>query len=707
MSAFAYGLQSGLESDAAAQQHKQALADWNFQNKFLDLTNAKGTLQQKYASTLDKENKPTAASQQYVDALTKNEADQRQLLQSYMHPQTNPGALERLGRWVTNELHITKPEATDFMVNSHPKGLVEPGNLPIWNRPRVNNADGSFSSEYSVSFQDDNGHEVLVPTVVDGKFLTPDGKKPPTGSPAEKAMFKAAWDHYLKTGQNLGKFANPQDADAYAQALHSRGEAPKNIVKEEAQQKQGEAADTAAAQRDVAAAPLSPAYEAAQKSEEANQAWLSTYQTKVDQLRKLDPDMPPDQARRAALELMGVKLAVGLKPPVRLKMKDGSIISAQEDGEGNFYRLGSAEEIPADLIDGLAPKSQTEINHDQYLEAVDKGFKGSEAQWLAEQRAGGSSSQFNETLRAYARAHNTTVDQLPFQAYDFVSRMIALSHALPSTGTTNTIKQDLNGWWVPIQETNTKTPGAGVKLTDPLGPARSNWMAPSATPAPAAPGGAAPPSPAPNGATPSRPAPPPSRPAPAPHHPSAPASSTRVGQPLFQGRTPTTDTDEKNERAAELAYREVLKAATNTNPVDSQNMVMAWLKGKVGRVTQTEIGMVRNLGSLFEKFDGTWNSITKGTMSPTQISWFVKNARENYEAAQAVVDKDRQQGPAVGSGAPQDPQALKNEANKKMWSTPSQPAPDIGDSDIGDDGKRHRYIGGDPGEPKNWPVVAQ
>lgn len=108
------------------------------------------------------------------------------------------------------------------MVTPNPKGLVEPGNIPIDNRPTVKNADGSHSTEYSVSFNQD-GKEVLVPTVVGGKFLTPDGKKPKEGSPEEKAMFKAAWQHYLDTGENLGKFDSPANADAYAEQLHNRG----------------------------------------------------------------------------------------------------------------------------------------------------------------------------------------------------------------------------------------------------------------------------------------------------------------------------------------------------------------------------------------------------------------------------------------------------------------------------------------------------
>jgi hypothetical protein len=119
----------------------------------------------------------------------------------------------------------TAPQgSTQFTVGAKPKGMVEEGNLPVWNRPTVQNGDGSHSSEYSTSFEQD-GKEVLVPTVVDGKFLTPDGKKPKPGSPEEKAMFKKAWQNYLDTGQNLGKFDGVKSADAYANTLHNRGSA--------------------------------------------------------------------------------------------------------------------------------------------------------------------------------------------------------------------------------------------------------------------------------------------------------------------------------------------------------------------------------------------------------------------------------------------------------------------------------------------------
>jgi hypothetical protein len=128
----------------------------------------------------------------------------------------------------SSDVHNPPPKtATDqsqTMAVKNPKGMAEAGNLPIWNRPSVKNSDGSHSTEYSTSFNVD-GKETLVPTVVNGKFLTPDGKKPAEGSDAEKTMFQAALQHYKDTGQHLGKFDTPANADAYASQLHNRGDA--------------------------------------------------------------------------------------------------------------------------------------------------------------------------------------------------------------------------------------------------------------------------------------------------------------------------------------------------------------------------------------------------------------------------------------------------------------------------------------------------
>jgi hypothetical protein len=104
---------------------------------------------------------------------------------------------------------------------SEPKGMLKRGNIDLANRPTVKNADGSHSSEYSTSFGTDKG-EVLVPTIADGKFLTKDGKKPAVGSIEEKAMFKAAEDRFRSTGEHLGIFDSPDNADIYAESVHNR-----------------------------------------------------------------------------------------------------------------------------------------------------------------------------------------------------------------------------------------------------------------------------------------------------------------------------------------------------------------------------------------------------------------------------------------------------------------------------------------------------
>jgi hypothetical protein len=61
-----------------------------------------------------------------------------------------------------------------------------------------------------------------VPTIVNGKFLTPDGKKPKPGSAEEKEMFKRAWKHYEQTGEHLGIFDTSEHADVAANLIHNR-----------------------------------------------------------------------------------------------------------------------------------------------------------------------------------------------------------------------------------------------------------------------------------------------------------------------------------------------------------------------------------------------------------------------------------------------------------------------------------------------------
>lgn len=86
-------------------------------------------------------------------------------------------------------------------------GLVVPGNINIHRRPTVKNRDGSISTVRSASFEDEKGRNVLIPTVIEGRGVVP---------------IDEAIKYYQQTGEHLGMFDTPDNADAYAQGLHEQ-----------------------------------------------------------------------------------------------------------------------------------------------------------------------------------------------------------------------------------------------------------------------------------------------------------------------------------------------------------------------------------------------------------------------------------------------------------------------------------------------------
>jgi len=83
------------------------------------------------------------------------------------------------------------------------------GNIDLNNRPIVKNEDGSISTVRSMSFYDDKEHkEILIPTVIGNRVVSD----------------QEAIDHYYETGEHLGKFDSPEEADKYAEELHLQQE---------------------------------------------------------------------------------------------------------------------------------------------------------------------------------------------------------------------------------------------------------------------------------------------------------------------------------------------------------------------------------------------------------------------------------------------------------------------------------------------------
>jgi hypothetical protein len=141
----------------------------------------------------------------------------------------------------------------------------------------------------------------------------------------------------------------------------------------------------------------------------------------------------------------------------------------------------------------------------------------------------------------------------------------------------------------------------------------------------------------------------------------------KAGEVVGGRETPEAAAARKAVDNAQTSYLEVQKAGNHLDPVGSKGIVMAWLHGKVNRVTQTEIESVRNLGGIFERFDGTVSSIEHGTMTRQQYRWFLRSARENYDAAVEVAQKYQSPGPETPA-TPAPP------------ASPAKPAPPAGNA---------------------------
>lgn len=100
-------------------------------------------------------------------------------------------------------------DTSNSSINNSDTSKYGLGNIDLTNRPIVHNDDGSISTVRSMSFEDEDGKEVLVPTVSDdGRIMSND----------------EAVQQYYKTKRYLGKFDSIDEANAYAEQLHNQQE---------------------------------------------------------------------------------------------------------------------------------------------------------------------------------------------------------------------------------------------------------------------------------------------------------------------------------------------------------------------------------------------------------------------------------------------------------------------------------------------------
>jgi hypothetical protein len=108
---------------------------------------------------------------------------------------------------------LPRPRQEQPLPPTDEAGMVEPGNIDLTRRKVLFNADGSYSTERSMTFND-NGHEVVIPTVAEdaSRILSED----------------EAIEQYRRTGKHLGKFIDDRSsqpegqarADLYAERVH-------------------------------------------------------------------------------------------------------------------------------------------------------------------------------------------------------------------------------------------------------------------------------------------------------------------------------------------------------------------------------------------------------------------------------------------------------------------------------------------------------
>lgn len=90
---------------------------------------------------------------------------------------------------------------------------------------------------------------------------------------------------------------------------------------------------------------------------------------------------------------------------------------------------------------------------------------------------------------------------------------------------------------------------------------------------------------------------------------------------------------------AQRGYMDVAQAVKDPNSLNDKGVILAWLRGRVNRVTASEISAVNSLGGAQIAVENGAARVLRGEMSPQQRQWFLKSAKANLDIATAVGSK--------------------------------------------------------------------